>query len=196
MLGQQDRPKHCDLWLPDTHIYLRAASSMGCFGFLFLFWPCHAFLVAQTIKNLPARKGPGFNLWVRNFPQRSEWMPTPVFLPGESHGQRSLPGYSPWGSKELDMTEQLTEVYHVACGMMPQRGIKPGPLQWKHRILITRHQGTLSIRFLIRTKCSLVSSDHLRKKVVIVFKNAYLLVKGNALTGEGECFKVALNCYH
>ena len=31
--------------------------------------------------------------------------PTPVFLPGESHGQRSLAGYSPWGSKELDMTE-------------------------------------------------------------------------------------------
>ena len=33
---------------------------------------------------------------------------TPVFLPGEAHGQRSLAGYSPWGSKELDMTEKLT----------------------------------------------------------------------------------------
>ena len=52
---------------------------MGCFGFLFLFWPCHAFLGAQMIKNLPAKKGPGFNLWVRNFTQRSEWLPTPVF---------------------------------------------------------------------------------------------------------------------
>ena len=37
-----------------------------------------------------------------------EWQPIPVFLPGESHGQRSLAGYSPWGPKELDMTEQLT----------------------------------------------------------------------------------------
>ena len=33
------------------------------------------------------------------------WQPTPVFLPGESHGQRSLAGYSPWGCKELDTTE-------------------------------------------------------------------------------------------
>ena len=36
---------------------------------------------------------------------RREWQPTPVFLPGESHGQRSLAGYSPWGAKELDTTE-------------------------------------------------------------------------------------------
>ena len=38
-------------------------------------------------------------------------MPTPVFLPEESHGQRSLVGYSPWGPKESDMTEQLTLFY-------------------------------------------------------------------------------------
>ena len=36
---------------------------------------------------------------------RRKWQPTPVFLPGESHGQRSLVGYGPWGCKELDMTE-------------------------------------------------------------------------------------------
>ena len=36
-----------------------------------------------------------------------KWQPTPVFLPGKSHGQRSLAGYSPWGRKELDMTEWL-----------------------------------------------------------------------------------------
>ena len=39
---------------------------------------------------------------------RRAWKPTPVFLPGKSHGQRSLAGYSPWGCKELDTTEQLT----------------------------------------------------------------------------------------
>ena len=37
-----------------------------------------------------------------------EWQPTPVFLPGECHGQRSLASYSLWGCKESDMTEQLT----------------------------------------------------------------------------------------
>ena len=39
-----------------------------------------------------------------------KWQPTPVFLPGESHGWRSLVGYSPWGQKELDTTE---ETYHA-----------------------------------------------------------------------------------
>ena len=44
--------------------------------------------------------------WGR-FPWRRKWQPTPVFLPGESHGQRSLVGYSPRGCKELGMTERL-----------------------------------------------------------------------------------------
>ena len=39
---------------------------------------------------------------------RKKWQHTPVFLPGESHGQRSLVGYSPWGHKESNMTKQLT----------------------------------------------------------------------------------------
>ena len=51
---------------------------------------------------------PGFDPWVRKIPWRREWQPTPVFLPGESQGQRSLGGYSPWGGKELDTTKQLT----------------------------------------------------------------------------------------
>ena len=40
-------------------------------------------------------------------PGLSAWKPTPVFLPGESHGQRSLAGYSPWGCKKLDITEHF-----------------------------------------------------------------------------------------
>ena len=45
--------------------------------------------------------------WVRKITWRRKWQPTPVFLPGESHGQRSLAGYSPWGRKESDRTERL-----------------------------------------------------------------------------------------
>ena len=41
-------------------------------------------------------------------PWRKEWLPNPTFLPGEFHGQRSLGGYTPWGNKKLDKTEQLT----------------------------------------------------------------------------------------
>ena len=43
--------------------------------------------------------------WVRKIPWRRTWKPTPVFLPKEFHGQRSLAGYSPWDCKELDTTE-------------------------------------------------------------------------------------------
>ena len=51
---------------------------------------------------------PGFNPWVGKIPWRRERLPTLVFQPGEFHGQRSLAGYSPWGCKESDMTEQLS----------------------------------------------------------------------------------------
>ena len=46
-----------------------------------------------------------FDPWVGKIPWHRKWQPTPVFLPGESHGQRHLVGYSPWVYKELDMTE-------------------------------------------------------------------------------------------
>ena len=49
-----------------------------------------------------------FNPWVWKIPWRRAWLLTPVFVLGESHGQRSLVGYRPWGCKESDMTEQLT----------------------------------------------------------------------------------------
>ena len=50
----------------------------------------------------------GFDPWVGKIPCRSKWQPTAVFLPEKSHGQRRLTGYSPWGSKESDTTEQLS----------------------------------------------------------------------------------------
>ena len=51
-------------------------------------------------------RGHRFHPWVRKIPWRRKWQPTPVFLPGKSHGQRSLAGYSQWACKELDTTEQ------------------------------------------------------------------------------------------
>jgi len=46
--------------------------------------------------------------WVGMIPWRRAWQPTPVFLPGKFHGQRSLAGYSLWGHKESDTTKQLS----------------------------------------------------------------------------------------
>ena len=50
---------------------------------------------------------PRFGPWVGKIPWRRKWQPTPVLLPGKSHGRRSLVGYSLWGRKESDMTERL-----------------------------------------------------------------------------------------
>ena len=51
---------------------------------------------------------PGFDPWDGESPWKREQLPTPVFLPGESYGQRSLADCSPWGCRESDTTEQLT----------------------------------------------------------------------------------------
>ena len=51
--------------------------------------------------------GPRFDPWVGKIPWTRKWQPTPVLLPGKFHGERNLVGYSPWGHKESDMTEQL-----------------------------------------------------------------------------------------
>ena len=57
------------------------------------------------VKNLSAMLRPAFDPWGGQTPWRREWLPTPVLLPGESHGQRSLAGYSPWDCKESDAAE-------------------------------------------------------------------------------------------
>ena len=67
-----------------------------------------ASLAAQMVKYPPAMQEIWVQSLVRKTPWRRKWQPTPVFLPGEFHGQSSLAGYSPWDHKELEMTEQLT----------------------------------------------------------------------------------------
>ena len=80
-----------------------------------------ASLVSQMVKNLPAEREIGFKPWVGMIPWRIEWLPTPAFLPEEFHGQKSLVGYSQWGSKESDMNEQLTlSLFHRALLLSPR----------------------------------------------------------------------------
>ena len=68
-----------------------------------------------------------FHPWVKKFLWRRKWQPTPGFLPGESHGQRSLVGYSSLGCKESDMTEATQH----ACILMLL------PLKMSYRCLLT-----------------------------------------------------------
>ena len=60
------------------------------------------------VKNLPAMQETWVLPLVWEDPLENEWLPTPIFLPRELHEHRNLVGYSPWGHKELDMTEWLT----------------------------------------------------------------------------------------
>ena len=63
------------------------------------------------VKNLPAMQETQVPSQGQEDPLEKEMQSTSVFLPGEFHGQWSLVGYSPWGRKESDMTEQLTLSY-------------------------------------------------------------------------------------
>ena len=92
-----------------------------------------ASLVAQMAKNPSAKQETGFSPWIGKTPPhththpKKEWQPTPVFLPGESHGQGSLAGYSPWGHKKSDMTKQLTLFYspQYCSNCLPQTLASP-----------------------------------------------------------------------
>ena len=67
--------------------------------------------MAQMVKSLPAVQ----ETWVQSLgwedPWRKAWQPTPVFLPEESHGLRSLAEYSPWGNKKSDIIKRLIHTH-------------------------------------------------------------------------------------
>ena len=64
----------------------------------------------------------GFDPWVGKIPRRRQWQSTPVFLPGKSHGWRSLAGCNPWGHKELDTTEQFSQFSRVGIHISFRKG--------------------------------------------------------------------------
>ena len=101
--------QHPDLRLPGFRLWE--------ISFYCLYKP-RAALVAQTIKNLPARWEIRFNSWVRKIPWRKERLRTPVFLPGKIWGQRSPVGYSPWSHKEKGMAKLLTYTSSPYCGIL------------------------------------------------------------------------------
>ena len=65
----------------------------------------------------------GFNPWVGKIPWRREWLSTPVFLPGEFHGQRNLEGYSLWGCTESDTTEATYHTCHYYSQLLYYCGL-------------------------------------------------------------------------
>ena len=69
------------------------------------------------VNSLPAMQETGFDPGVGKNPWRRKWPPTPVFLPGEFHEQRSLTGYSAWGLTESDATEHA----HLAASALQRQ---------------------------------------------------------------------------
>ena len=105
----------------------------------FFSWPSPlANLMAQMVKNPPATWETCIRSPVWEDPLEREWLPTPVFWPGEFHGQRSLAGYSPWGRKESHMTERLSTA--------PSWYLSPGAftLSSKRFSCYIRDEGTVS----------------------------------------------------
>ena len=72
-----------------------------------LLWTGFTAQLGAALRHPPASTGErhGLESWVRKIPWRRAWQPCAVFLAGESHGQRSLAGYRPWGHKEIDIIE-------------------------------------------------------------------------------------------
>ena len=92
---------------------------------VFLGWFIRTSLGAQWWRICLQCRRPGFDLCLgQEDPWRREWQPTLVFLLGEFHGQRSLAGYSPWGHKESDTTEELTLLLFIRA-LIPFIWISP-----------------------------------------------------------------------
>ena len=110
--------------------------------------------VAQTVKNLPTVRETQVQPLGWEDPLEKGRAPTPVFLPGEVHGQRSLAGYSPWGCKELDMTERLTHVHiftwviHFAVQQKLISQYKATKLQFKKKLGRSRSAGLFPVLVL------------------------------------------------
>ena len=76
------------------------------------------FCGSSAVNSPPKCKSCEFDPCVGKISWRRKWQPIPAFLPGKSHGQRSLPGYSPWGHKELDVTKHAcTQLCIYKCSL-------------------------------------------------------------------------------
>ena len=100
---------HIYIYLTYIFIYIYLHVNIYIFTHVCYTWTS---LVAQLVVCLQCGRA-RFDPWVRKIPWRRKWQPTPVFLPGESRGQRSLVGYSPWGHKESDTTEWQTLYIYI-----------------------------------------------------------------------------------
>ena len=102
---------------------IRSARALPLLPHLTLIISLESFPGGSDGKESACNAGDWVDPWVWKIPWRREWLPTPVFLPVKSHGQRSLVGYGPWYCEELDTTERLTHTHtHISLeALFPYR---------------------------------------------------------------------------
>ena len=105
---------------------------------------------------------PGFDPWVGTIPWRKEWQPTPVFWPGEFHGQRRRVSYSVWGCKASNATEQLMCMSAQTCARAhthtqnKEQKTAPGKRNFETFTLPpTKNTKVCILRFIFWFKCQL-----------------------------------------
>ena len=122
----------------DLHLYIWSGNrkyvgfSWCCWRHLLIdsawSWNAVLSLVAQTVKRLPTMRETRVQSLGQEDPLRRKWQPTPVLLPGKSHGWRSVVGHSPWGLKESDTTERLH--FHLSLSWYITSFSKDGFKTW------------------------------------------------------------------
>ena len=115
----------------------------------------------------------GFDPWVRKIPWRRNWQPTPVFLPGKSHGQRSLQSYSPRGLKKSDTTEHTHTHTHIYIFIRKEKRSKINNLSFHVSILEKEEQikSKVSKRRNFLNYIRNISEIENRKSVEKIYKN-------------------------
>ena len=124
----------CILYLRRPRELIPVPSQCYSCGIMCVQYETGVSLVVQIVKNLHAMQETQVQSLGQEDPLEKEWLSTPVFLPGEFHGQRSLVGYSPWGCKESDTTEWLN------CTCYAQ---SPSPQNWENKMFtaMQKHKG-------------------------------------------------------
>ena len=125
--------------------------------------------VVLVVKNLPANAGDmrhGFNPWIGKIPRSKAWEPTPVFLSGESHEQRSLVGYSPQGHTESDLAEatQHTHTHENIHHKCVADQLKESIYSFKSHSLINVNLGLISPYIFLYTIALYI---HIHKQYII-----------------------------
>ena len=103
-----ENPMDREAWWATVHGVTKSRTRLSDFTYLL------GFSVSSDYKESACNAGDTASIpgWGK-ISCRREWLPTPVFLPGASHGRRSLVGYSPWGPEESDTTERLHLLTHI-----------------------------------------------------------------------------------